>query len=116
MKRKMGFKGFLFILPALILIGIFSLWPVLQSFTYTFFDYRLNDQQKSGLYLSERFNTDLYNETAFYVGMFLEQELPNITDPEDVSKVEQTVEQLREMSTQYEEQELEGQSNGYKVE
>jgi multiple sugar transport system permease protein len=105
MKRKMGVKGFLFILPALILIGIFSLWPVIQSFTYTFFDYRLNDQQKSGLYLSERFNTDLYNETAFYVGMFLEQEIPNITDPKDTSKLKQTIDQLRAISGQYEDQE-----------
>lgn len=101
MMRKMGFKGYLFIIPALFLIGVFSLWPVIQSLTYTFFDYRLNNQQKSGLYLSERFNADLYNETAFYVAMFLEDELPAIKDETDKQQAEQLIEQLNKMSEQY---------------
>ncbi|MEH7086065.1 ABC transporter permease subunit [Neobacillus drentensis] len=81
--RKMGVKEWLFILPTVLIIGIFSLWPVLQSFTYTFFDYRLNDQQKAGLYLSERFNVSLFNETQMYVAMFLDEDLPNIKNEED---------------------------------
>jgi multiple sugar transport system permease protein len=85
--RKMGLKEWLFILPTLLIIGIFSLWPVLQSFTYTFFDYRLNDQQKAGLYLSERFNTSLFNETQMYVNMFLDEDLPNIKEQEDQNRV-----------------------------
>lgn len=79
----MGVKEWLFILPTVLIIGIFSLWPVLQSFTYTFFDYRLNDQQKAGLYLSERFNVSLFNETQMYVAMFLDEDLPNIKNEED---------------------------------
>ncbi|MCL6574422.1 MAG: sugar ABC transporter permease, partial [Bacillus sp. (in: Bacteria)] len=63
---KMGFREWLFIVPTLLIIGIFSLWPVIQSLTYTFFDYQLNDQQKSGLYVSERFNISLFNETQLY--------------------------------------------------
>jgi multiple sugar transport system permease protein len=86
---KMGFREWLFIVPTLLIIGIFSLWPVIQSFTYTFFDYRLNDQQKSGLYVSERFNISLFNETQLYVTMFLEEDLPNITSVEDQDKVSQ---------------------------
>jgi multiple sugar transport system permease protein len=86
---KMGFREWLFIVPTLLIIGIFSLWPVIQSFTYTFFDYRLNDQQKAGLYMSERFNASLFNETKLYVTMFLEEDLPNITSVEDQNKVSQ---------------------------
>lgn len=87
--RKMGVREWLFILPTVLIIGIFSLWPVLQSFTYTFFDYRLNDQQKAGLYVSERFNTSLFKETQLYVTMFLEEDLPNIKSEEDQSRVSQ---------------------------
>lgn len=87
--RKMGVREWLFILPTVLIIGIFSLWPVLQSFTYTFFDYRLNDQQKAGLYVSERFNTSLFKETQLYVTMFLEKDLPNIKSEEDQSRVSQ---------------------------
>ncbi|WAA12227.1 carbohydrate ABC transporter permease [Fervidibacillus halotolerans] len=99
--KKMGWKGSLFILPTLILIAIFSLWPVIQSFTYTFFDYRLNNQQKSGLYLNQRFNTDLFNETSFYVTMFLEEDLPNITDAEDQESAQVMIDQIHEVSAQY---------------
>ncbi|MGZ6523349.1 MAG: sugar ABC transporter permease, partial [Bacteroidia bacterium] len=90
----MGLKEWLFILPTLLIIGIFSLWPVLQSFTYTFFDYRLNDQQKAGLYVSERFNTSLFNETQMYVNMFLDEDLPNVKEQEDQNRVSRLKKEL----------------------
>lgn len=99
--RRMGFKEWLFIVPALLMIAIFSLWPVLQSFTYTFFDYRLNDQQKSGLYLSERFNPSLFNETQLYITMFLEEDLPNITDQLDMDQVSKLNNRLLEAGQKF---------------
>lgn len=71
MKQRFGFSQFLFIVPLLIFIAIFSLWPIARSFSYTFFDYRLNDQQKSGFYLSERFNANLFSENCSYLIYFL---------------------------------------------
>jgi multiple sugar transport system permease protein len=102
--RKMGIKEWLFIVPTLLLIGIFSLWPVVQSFTYTFFDYRLNDQQKAGLYLSERFNTSLFNETAMYVNMFLDEDLPNIKKQDDINRVTKLTEELKKVDKKYKDQ------------
>ena len=55
MVKKMTFKQFLFILPLLIFIGVFSIYPIVTSFMYTFFDYRINDQTANSFYLSERF-------------------------------------------------------------
>jgi multiple sugar transport system permease protein len=103
--RKMGFKEWLFILPTILLIGIFSLWPVLQSFTYTFFDYRLNDQQKSGLYLNERFNVDLFKETELYVTMFLEEELENVKDSADQEDINQMNHRIAEVGEQFKDEE-----------
>ena len=37
MVKKMTFKQFLFILPLLIFIGVFSIYPIVTSFMYTFF-------------------------------------------------------------------------------
>ncbi|WP_066067964.1 carbohydrate ABC transporter permease [Neobacillus soli] len=99
--QKMGFKGWLFVLPTLLIIGIFSLWPVIQSFTYTFFDYRLNDQQKAGLYVSERFNASLFNETQMYVSMFLEEDLANIKSEEDLNQVTQLKKDLMAADKQF---------------
>jgi multiple sugar transport system permease protein len=101
MKRKLGIKGWLYILPTLLLIGVFSLWPVIQSFTYTFFDFRLNDQQKAGLYLSERFNVDLFKETQLYVKMFLEEDLTNVSDSVDQEKIKDITKQIDSIGEQY---------------
>ncbi|QHE51252.1 ABC transporter permease subunit [Pontibacillus sp. HMF3514] len=99
--KKMGLREFLFILPILILIGIFSLWPVVQSFTYSFFDYQLNDRTKSGLYLSERFNPDLYHETAFYVDRLLTQDMEKFSE-ENKQEVKETLKQINEIDKQFE--------------
>ena len=100
----MGFKEWLYLVPTLLLIGVFSLWPVIQSFSYTFFDYRLNDQQKAGLYLSERFNTSLFNETQMYITMFLNQDLPNIKDASDKDRVASLNKELATIDKKYKNQ------------
>lgn len=97
----MSFRETLFILPVILIIGIFSLWPVLQSFTYTFFDYQLNNQQKSGLYLSERFNVELFKETQLYITLFLVDDLPNISEVEDQNKVQHVIQSLEQVGEQY---------------
>lgn len=101
LKQKLGFSGWLYLLPTLVLIGIFSLWPVVQSVTYTLFDYKLNDQQKAGLYLNERFNTDLFNETALYINLFLSEDVANITENEDRLKVEENLQQVETVANSY---------------
>lgn len=103
--RKMGFKEFLFIVPILILIGIFSLWPVAQSFTYSFFDYQLNDRTKSSLYLNERFNVDLYSDSSFYINRFLEQDMENITDEEDKQSAQEVMDQLNAVDEEFQDEE-----------
>ncbi len=80
--KRMGFKESLYILPAIIIIAIFSLWPILKVINYSVFDYQLNDQQKSKLSLDEKFNVDLFNENADYVMMFID--MNRFSFPEDV--------------------------------
>ena len=64
----------MFLVPLLAFIGVFSIWPIARSFYYTFFDYQLNDQQKSGLYLNERFNGDLFIEDCKYLAFYLKDD------------------------------------------
>jgi len=86
----MGFKESLFILPAIILIAIFSLWPIFRVINYSVFDYQLNDQQKSKLSTEEKFNVDLFMENSDYVGMFLDMNRDSF--PEDVQvKVDEVI-------------------------
>lgn len=93
--KRMGFKESLFILPAIIIIAIFSLWPILKVINYSVFDYQLNDQQKSKLSLDEKFNVDLFNENADYVIMFID--MNRFSFPEDTQgKVDEVINNVNE--------------------
>lgn len=100
--RKMGFKEFLFIVPVLILIAVFSIWPVVQSFSYTFFDYQLNNQQKAGLYFSEHFNIDLFKENQVYLKMYLEEDMDYIDDPTLQSKSQKLITDVDTLAEDFE--------------
>ena len=88
--KRMGFKELLFILPAIILIAFFSLWPIYKVINYSVFDYQLNDQQKSKLSMEEKFNVDLFMENLDYVIMFID--MNRFSFPEDVQdKVDEVI-------------------------
>lgn len=72
MVKRMTFKQFLFILPLLVFIGIFSIYPIATSVLYTFFDYRTNDQQHNKFFLGEEINGKLFYEDCDYVNYFLD--------------------------------------------
>ena len=88
--KKMGFKELLFLLPAIILIAFFSLWPIYKVINYSVFDYQLNDQQKSKLSTEEKFNVDLFMENSDYVIMFID--MNRLSFPEDTQgKVDEVI-------------------------
>ncbi|MDD2973031.1 MAG: sugar ABC transporter permease [Lachnospiraceae bacterium] len=72
MVKRMTFKQFLFILPLLVFIGVFSIYPIVVSLSYTFFDYKTNDQQHNGFYLSEQLNEKLFYEDCDYINYFID--------------------------------------------
>lgn len=72
-KRLRGQKtAYLFILPALILIILFSLGPIIASLRYAFFDLQLNDQSRSDLYTKGSYNLRLHKETIDYIRYYLQ--------------------------------------------
>lgn len=95
--REKGYLGYILVLPAVLLIVVFSLWPIIKSLNYTFFDYRLNDQQKSGLYMDERFNYDLFQESQLYISFFLEEDRSVITNAGDQQKVDILLQKVEDL-------------------
>lgn len=74
MKNKMTFRQFLFLVPLLLIVAVFSIWPILTSFSYTFFDFQLNNIQKSSLSFSSSFSSRQFHENSKYVRLFLTQD------------------------------------------
>lgn len=101
MIKKMTFKQFLFILPLLIFIGVFSIYPIVTSFMYTFFDYRINDQTANSFYISERFNGKLFYEDCDYVNYFLEDD-KTLMSEDDQAAVTEIQERVSSMMAEYE--------------
>ena len=97
----MTFKQFLFILPLLIFIGVFSIYPIVTSFMYTFFDYRINDQTANSFYLSERFNGELFYEDCDYINYFLDDD-KTLMSEEDQKAVEEIQATVSSVMSEYE--------------
>lgn len=101
MVKKMTFKQFLFILPLLIFIGVFSIYPIVTSFMYTFFDYRINDQTANSFYLSERFNGELFYEDCDYINYFMDDD-KTLMSEEDQKAVEEIQATVSSVMSEYE--------------
>ena len=92
MQRRMTWKEFLFILPLLLLVSVFSLYPIVSSFVYTLFDYQTNKQDKNALYTGAMLNTSLYTEDCDYLTYYLgkDEAAVDATDQQMLTNLKQT--------------------------
>jgi multiple sugar transport system permease protein len=81
--------AYMMIIPAIILILLFSILPILQSTKYAFFDFQLNDQKKSGTYMSSNYNMPLSDETFEYIDYYLEIESTVVQKQDTIQYVNQ---------------------------
>ncbi|WP_230398553.1 carbohydrate ABC transporter permease [Novisyntrophococcus fermenticellae] len=103
MAKRMTAKQFLFILPLLIFIGIFSLYPIVTSLMYTLFDYRTNDQQHNSFYMSRQLNEELYAQDLGYVNYFIDTDkMTDGLNSEDVAEFEAIQADVTGMLEKYE--------------
>ena len=81
--------AYMMIIPAIILILLFSILPILESAKYAFFDFQLNDQKKSGTYMSSNYNMPLSDETFEYIDYYLEIEATVVQKQDTIQYVNQ---------------------------
>ncbi len=91
MRHRIKLKELLFILPVLVILTIFSLYSIMQTGIYSLFDYQLNDPQKAGLYLSDRFNTSLFEENMKYVKFFVGDDRTLAADEQSVADFDRLI-------------------------
>ncbi|MCL1862383.1 MAG: sugar ABC transporter permease [Defluviitaleaceae bacterium] len=94
MIKRITFKQFLFILPLLLILAVFSVFPILSSFVYTAFDYRPTDPTRASLFLSESFNSGGFHEDGFFLTFFLGDvafEVPTDEGAAEVAAIQQYV-------------------------
>ncbi|QST01846.1 sugar ABC transporter permease [Pontibacillus sp. ALD_SL1] len=74
--------GYLLVAPSLILILAIAIWPVMQSFYFSLFDYRLNDPTKSSIHLDYTLDLERYLNNQPFLVTALDQEIDDA--PSDV--------------------------------
>lgn len=85
MKHRIKLKELLFVLPVLVILLIFSVYSIIQTAIYSMFDYQLNDPLKAGLYMNDRFNTELFEENLKYVKFFAGDDSALVTDEQSLA-------------------------------
>ena len=80
MQRRMTWKEFTFVLPLLLLVSVFSLYPIVSSFVYTLFDYQTNNQARNALYTGAVLNASLYAEDCDYIVRYAKRDVEAVAD------------------------------------
>ncbi|TGB02955.1 sugar ABC transporter permease [Halobacillus salinus] len=76
--------GYLLVAPSLVLILAIAIWPVIQSFYFSLFDYQLNEPQKSSIHLDYNLDLEKYLNNQPFLITALEDEIE--TAPSEVSE------------------------------
>lgn len=92
--------AYMMIFPAIILILLFSIAPILESMKYAFFDFQLNDQRKSGIYMRSNYNMRLSDETFEYIEYYLASDAASVAKED----TKQHIALLREQMKDYQKQ------------
>lgn len=79
--------GYAFVLPALLLVFVVIIWPIIQSFWNSMFDYRLNDPTRSEKMMSSNIDLENYLDDYFYIPKQLDSITDTVDDPEVIDAV-----------------------------
>ncbi|MBQ0036288.1 MAG: sugar ABC transporter permease [Firmicutes bacterium] len=101
MKKRITFKQAMFLMPLLILLGIFAVYPIATSAVYSLFDYRTNDQSAAGLYVSSKFNAPLFYEDAGYITWYMEDDV-TLLEGNDLTAAQAIIDGINEIAAPYE--------------
>lgn len=102
MKKSLSLKQAAFLVPLLLLLAIFAVYPILTSVVYSLFDYRTNDPTTAGLYTDARFNAPLFYEDCDYAAWYLEDDL-TLLPKEDQPALQTVIDGLKELALPYKE-------------
>ncbi|KXG10084.1 Trehalose transport system permease protein SugA [Anoxybacillus sp. P3H1B] len=109
-KRAEQILGYSLVAPALLLILAVAIWPVIQSFYYSLFDYRLNDPTKSSIHLNYSLDLEGYLQNYPFLKSSLTQEMAQanpdakkaLVDVEEkLKKMDQTIRADQEVAKRY---------------
>ncbi|WP_028778822.1 carbohydrate ABC transporter permease [Shimazuella kribbensis] len=101
MKPKWGFSekniAYLFIFPAVLIITVIALYPVLRTFWLSLYDVRLNDPSKNDIYNSYKLDMDRFVEKYPILVSLIDRSSKKPENQPSVAKLHQLNEQVLEV-------------------
>lgn len=102
-ERNETITAYLMILPAVLIIALVALWPVLNSFWISMFDLRLNHPSKNKVTLEYKIDLEKFADTQYYVKSIFRQiraseELNS--NPQKIDAIEAEINAIKEELTQ----------------
>lgn len=110
-KRAERILGYSLVAPALLLILAVAIWPVIQSFYYSLFDYRLNDPTKSSIHLNYSLDLEGYLQNYPFLKSALKREIATASEKtkatlsdveQKLGKMDETIRADKEVGNKYE--------------
>jgi multiple sugar transport system permease protein len=86
--------GYLLVIPALLVILVIAIWPVIQSFWLSLHDVRLNDPAKNEIHSDYALNLEQYADSIPYIGPNLDKEIQKV-DGKTKARLEQVKQNIQ---------------------
>lgn len=109
MIKALTFRQLLFILPLLAILAVFSVYPILSSFAYTFFDFRPTDPTRASLNVRDGFVSWRFHRDALSMADFvLEQEAGEAPNEEAYAEIREVQALIRDFAAPFEGEDTRG--------
>jgi len=89
--------GYILILPAVIILVLFSIAPIIGTLRYSFFDMQLNNQAKNDMYMKSNINIALNQETINYLNYYLSIDMELVQNQDTIAKIDEIIKDLSEL-------------------
>lgn len=89
--------GYILTLPAVIIIVLFSIAPIIGTLRYSFFDMQLNNQAKNDMYMKSNINIALNQETINYLNYYLSIDMELVQNQDTIAKIDEIIKDLSEL-------------------
>jgi multiple sugar transport system permease protein len=90
----------MFFIPLLLILAVFSFYPIITSFVYTAFDYNILSRRQSQLFLSEAFDAEIFYQQGDFIAFFLEDEIV-LADGDAVGALTAIQSEMKEIITSF---------------
>lgn len=99
-RRAEMLTGYAMVLPAILVVCVISIYPILQTFYFSLFDYQLNNPTKRNITTQSYFDLEKYLDAQFYLNSGLKKQLNKVEDAQTLEALEHALEKYQQIDAE----------------